>query len=213
MAQSASASATRAVRQRSSNDPLRGNCWINTICYRESVVPHREPPVIMRDNFALVRCFLVPAVRSLFFLALALFGASATYISYVLMRRRISAYRSPLRNVPGPEKEHWIRGNFVDVFEGDSTRLQEEWVRTYGHVLKFHASFGVCFAFFLSMKLVKSYVVRSHRNSLPSTLLLCPMFYSTTISFRNRKSYVSTLVPSLEEVCMIHYFRVRLDVL
>lgn len=102
----------------------------------------------MCDNFALARHFVVSGVRSLFVLVLAFFGASAAYVFYVLMRHRISAYRSPLRNLPGPEKAHWYKGNFVDVEEPDSMRLQEEWVRTYGHVLKFHSFFGVCFPFF-----------------------------------------------------------------
>ncbi|KAN0109020.1 cytochrome P450 monooxygenase [Russula decolorans] len=57
------------------------------------------------------------------------------------MRRRISAYRSPLRNVPGPGGAHWLKGNFTEVGEtdSDSTRLQEQWVRKYGHVLKFQS--------------------------------------------------------------------------
>ncbi|KAI0267583.1 cytochrome P450 [Russula aff. rugulosa BPL654] len=55
------------------------------------------------------------------------------------MRRRISAYRSQLRDVPGPGGAHWFKGNFTKVQETDSTCLQEEWVRTYGHVLKFQS--------------------------------------------------------------------------
>ncbi|KAI0267190.1 cytochrome P450 [Russula aff. rugulosa BPL654] len=55
------------------------------------------------------------------------------------MRRRISAYRSQLRDVPGPGGAHWFKGNFTKVQETDSTCLQEEWVRKYGHVLKFQS--------------------------------------------------------------------------
>jgi hypothetical protein len=84
-----------------------------------------------------------PVLRSLFVAALALCGALAAYVLCIFMRRRIAVYRSPLQNVPGPENAHWFKGNFADVREPDSTRLQEEWVRTYGHVLKFYSTFGV----------------------------------------------------------------------
>ncbi|KAI9460712.1 cytochrome P450 [Russula earlei] len=85
---------------------------------------------------------LVLVLRSLSLALLALFAASATYVLYFLIAHRISAHRSMLRNLPGPENVHWFNGNFVDVHEPDSTRLQEEWVQTYGHVLKFHTALG-----------------------------------------------------------------------
>jgi hypothetical protein len=89
------------------------------------------------------RCWLVSVLYSLFIAMLALFGVAVTYVLYVFMRRRIVAYRSPLQNLPGPKNAHWFKGNFVDVRELDSSRLQEEWVRTYGHVLKYHAGLAV----------------------------------------------------------------------
>ncbi|KAH9954761.1 cytochrome P450 [Russula dissimulans] len=81
-------------------------------------------------------------VRPVVGVALALSAASASYILYVLVKRRTSAYRSPLRDLPGPERAHWFKGNFVDVAEPDLIHLQEEWVRTYGHVLKYHTGLG-----------------------------------------------------------------------
>lgn len=92
-----------------------------------------------------------PVLRSLFVAALALCGALAAYVLCIFMRRRVAVYRSPLQNVPGPENAHWFRGSFVDVREQDSTRLQEEWVRTYGHVLKFYSTLGVRLFFFSSL--------------------------------------------------------------
>lgn len=103
----------------------------------------------MRDSFALARLILASIVRPLVFATSAFIGVSATYVLYILMRRRISAYRSPLRNVPGPGGARWFKGNFTEVQETDSTRLQEEWVRKYGHVLKFQSLLWVRFAFFL----------------------------------------------------------------
>ena len=93
----------------------------------------------------LVRCcqWLVSVLYSLFIAMLALFGVAVAHVLYVFTRRRILAYRSPLQNLPGPKNAHWFKGNFVDVREGDSSRLQEEWVRTYGHVLKYHSSLAV----------------------------------------------------------------------
>ena len=85
----------------------------------------------------------VAATRALFISALVLFVLSVTYIVYVLILRRVRAHRSPLRSLPGPDKAHWLRGNFVDVQESESSRLQEEWVNTYGHVMRYQARFGV----------------------------------------------------------------------
>jgi hypothetical protein len=91
------------------------------------------------------RCFelLIPVIRALFVVVLALCGVPTAYVLYVFTRRRIVAIRSPLQNLPGPKNAHWLLGNFVDVREPDSTRLQEEWVRTYGHILKYYTRLGV----------------------------------------------------------------------
>ncbi len=103
----------------------------------------------MRDSFALVRHFLSPIVRFLLFAATAFVGTSATYVLYILTRRRISAYRSPLQNLPGPGGAHWLKGNFTIEMETDSTRLQEAWVQKYGHVLKFQSFLWVSSPFSL----------------------------------------------------------------
>jgi hypothetical protein len=79
--------------------------------------------------------------------ALALFVTLVALVLSMVIRFRIRAYRSPLQSVPGPRKAHWLKGNFVDVPEGDAMRLQEEWVKTYGHVLKYYSFFGVRFTF------------------------------------------------------------------
>jgi hypothetical protein len=111
---------------------------------------HRDHTGTMRDSFTLARLILAAIVRPLVFATSAFIGVSATYVLYILMRRRISAYRSPLRNVPGPGGARWFKGNFSEVQEPDSTRLQEEWVRTYGHVLKFQSLLWVRFPFFFT---------------------------------------------------------------
>ncbi|KAH8977522.1 cytochrome P450 [Lactarius hatsudake] len=97
----------------------------------------------MQDSLSfLCRQSLVIAARAIFIPALLFFALSAIYILYVLILGRIRAYRSPLQNVPGPKEAHWLSGDFVDVQEPDSSRLQEEWVRTYGHVMRYHSRFG-----------------------------------------------------------------------
>ena len=101
----------------------------------------------MRDSFTLARFILASIIRPLIFVISTFIGVSATYVLYILTHRRISSYRSPLRNVPGPEGAHWLKGNFTQVQEIDSTRLQEEWVRKYGHVLKFQSRLWVRFPF------------------------------------------------------------------
>ncbi|KAH9169230.1 cytochrome P450 [Lactarius sanguifluus] len=97
----------------------------------------------MQDSLvSLCRQSLVLAARTVFISALTLFALSAIYILYVLILGHVRAYRSPLQHVPGPKGAHWLKGNFVDVQEPNSSRLQEEWVRTYGHVARYHARFG-----------------------------------------------------------------------
>ena len=113
----------------------------------------------MCDSFALARHFLAPIVRTLFIAATAVIGASATYVLYILIRRRILAYRSALRNVPGPGGATWLKGNFSAVQETDSTRLQEDWVRKYGHVLTFRSTLWVRFFPFFSRRNVANTIV------------------------------------------------------
>ncbi|KAI9458493.1 cytochrome P450 [Russula earlei] len=105
---------------------------------KAKIESHRQHIRSMSDSSVLLRLFIVPVVRSLFVVVLALSGTLATYVLSVLVMHRIAAYRSPLRDLPGPENAHWFKGNFVDVPEPDSGHLQEEWVQKYGHVLKFH---------------------------------------------------------------------------
>ena len=111
----------------------------------------------MRDRFALSRLLLAltASVRLLFLATSAIIGVSATYVLYILIRRRIAAYRSLLRNIPGPAGGHWFKGNFTEVEEADSTRLQEEWVQKYGHVLKFQSTLWVRFSsYFLNLIII-----------------------------------------------------------
>ena len=107
---------------------------------------HRDHASTMRDGFTLARLIFTTIVRPLVFALSAFIGVSATYVLYILTRRRISAYRSPLRDVPGPEGARWLKGNFTEVQETDSARLQEEWVRKYGHVLKYQSRLWVRFS-------------------------------------------------------------------
>ena len=95
------------------------------------------------DTLLLCQQLLTVAARTLVISALVLSALPATYILSVLILGQIRAYRSPLRNLPGPSKGHWLSGNFIDVQEPDSSRLQEEWVKTYGHVIRYHSRFGV----------------------------------------------------------------------
>ena len=105
----------------------------------------------MCDSFALARLILPLIVRPFVLATSAFIGVLATYVLYNLTRRRISAYRSLLRNVPGPGGAHWFKGNFTEVQETDATRLLEQWVRKYGHVLKYQSHLWVRFPFFLPL--------------------------------------------------------------
>ena len=108
----------------------------------------------MRDSVSLARLILT-LIFPLFVLASsAVIGVSTTYVIYILIRRRIAAYRSLLRNIPGPAGGHWFKGNFTEVEEADSTRLQEEWVQKYGHVLKFQSILWVRFSFYFLNRII-----------------------------------------------------------
>jgi hypothetical protein len=102
----------------------------------------------MRDSFALAQLILA-LVRPFVFATSAFIGVSAIYVLYILIGRRILAYRSQLRSVPGPAGAHWLKGNFTELRETDSTRLQEEWVRKYGHVLKYQSLLWVRLSLFV----------------------------------------------------------------
>ena len=162
----------------------------------------------MRDSFTLARLILTAIVCPLIFATSAFIGVSATYVLYILMRRRISAYRSPLRNVPGPGGANWFKGNFTEVPETDSTRLQEEWVRKYGHVLKFQSLLWVCFPFFFPLEISVScakydrLALCRHRSYSPWTLSRSPTFYKIATLFGNPNSYVSVSVFLLVKVCI-----------
>jgi len=98
---------------------------------------------------------------------------------YVLLKRRISAYRSPLRNLPGPERANWFKGNFVDVPEPESSRLQEDWVRTYGHVLKYHSGLGVRHFLFLFSLLIRVIILLFAVNETTRCRPCCSLLHST----------------------------------
>jgi hypothetical protein len=135
------------------------------------------------------RSFVV-AVYSLFVVALALFTISVAYVLYIVMRHRIRVYRSPLRSVPGPRNAHWVKGNFVDVPEENSTRLQEEWVKTYGHVLKYHSLFGVRIPFQFPRHLSISY--SSIEPKTPGPRLRSHLIYSP-----KRRHFPETRIPQI----------------
>jgi hypothetical protein len=71
----------------------------------------------MHDSFALAQLILAPIVRPLVLATSAFIAVSATYVLYILISRCISAYRSLLRNVPGPGGANWFKGNFTQVQE------------------------------------------------------------------------------------------------
>jgi hypothetical protein len=131
-------------------------CTCGFLCTTLSGTLIEDHAGTMRDSFALARLFLAPIVPPLVFATATFIGVSATYVLYILTRRRISAYRSALRNVPGPGGAHWLKGNFTEVQETDSTRLQEEWVRKYGHVLKFQSLLWVRFPSFFPLEISSS---------------------------------------------------------
>ena len=197
----------RPLCTRPANDRLIYVGFLSPNTHCQDRDPHRE--YTMCDSSALTRHFLGLAriIRFLFIAASACIGASAAYVLYILIRRRVLAYRSSLRNVPGPGGANWFKGNFTAVQETDSTRLQEEWVRRYGHVIKFQSTLWVRFPpFFLGCLLNSTQCdylgFCRHRSSWPWTLLPSPMFYKTATLSRNQRYYDSASVFSLVEVCM-----------
>lgn len=145
------AGTTICTRAQNGSTYIRGLSLINLYSKHHNFQernPHMDHAFTMQDSLALARLILYPIVRSLIFATSAFIGVSVAYVLYILIRRRISAYRSPLRNLPGPSGAHWFRGNFTEVQETDSSRLLEEWVQKYGHVLMYQSHLWVRFLFF-----------------------------------------------------------------
>ncbi|KIK99980.1 hypothetical protein PAXRUDRAFT_30155 [Paxillus rubicundulus Ve08.2h10] len=68
---------------------------------------------------------------------------SSGLLAYILWRliRRLGAPASPLADLRGPKKEHWLKGNYHNLFQ-DSLDYNLELVEEYGGAVKINALLG-----------------------------------------------------------------------
>ncbi|OJT06234.1 Cytochrome P450 3A24 [Trametes pubescens] len=66
-------------------------------------------------------------------------GALALYAAWRVVRMLFS--KSPVDNIPGPDSESYLTGN-MNQFKQDRWGFQEQHVRTYGRLFKFHGLFN-----------------------------------------------------------------------
>ncbi|KAI0033894.1 cytochrome P450 [Vararia minispora EC-137] len=72
----------------------------------------------------------------------ALSTATVGYVAFLFGQNYIRTLTSPLATLPGPKRDSWVRGNFINVPEADSLRLQEDWLRKYGRAIRYFSVFG-----------------------------------------------------------------------
>jgi hypothetical protein len=66
------------------------------------------------------------------------------WAGFYAVRAYLWPFFSPLRVVPGPEKSHWLKGNFGEIIaEPNTGDAERKWMAEFGPVLKFKALFNV----------------------------------------------------------------------
>lgn len=71
-------------------------------------------------------------------------GTSISFYGvYKLGCQFLGPYFSPLRDLPGPKSESFIWGNLGEMQTEEYIKKHEEWVETYGKVIKYKGFFNV----------------------------------------------------------------------
>ena len=112
---------------------------------------------------------------------------------YLLGSNYICALKSPVHNLPGPERESVLRGNFPDRTEPNSQRIVHTWFERYGRAIRFFSFLGVKSS---SLSALLATLIRVHarlRRSASSTPRLFSMFWDTGICIRNLNRCDNTL--------------------
>ncbi|KAI0267369.1 cytochrome P450 [Gloeopeniophorella convolvens] len=81
----------------------------------------------------LTNLYLAPAVAT---------AGLVLYIAYWVISSKIRNATSPLRDLPGPPSYSWATGSFREDREFEAVAQQEEWLRQYGPVFRYHSFFG-----------------------------------------------------------------------
>ncbi|KIM82588.1 hypothetical protein PILCRDRAFT_467407 [Piloderma croceum F 1598] len=67
-------------------------------------------------------------------------SAGATLVIWIVFKaaaRIIRSFKSPLRNIRGPNSSHWFYGNYMEITRTNQGVI-EQWVQKYGSTLKFN---------------------------------------------------------------------------
>ncbi|KAG9318254.1 cytochrome P450 [Chiua virens] len=75
---------------------------------------------------------------------------------------------SPIRHLRGPKGTSWIYGNMRDIWNAENSVLHEEWVKQYGHVLKYKGFFSSDRLFTMDTRAINHVLTHSSDYQKPS---------------------------------------------
>ncbi|KAJ6533732.1 cytochrome P450 [Mycena capillaripes] len=90
------------------------------------------------------------------FLGLAV-SFAATFVVFTFYKLLKMLYReltSPLRNVPGPKSDHWLLGNFPQMFQNFENGQERLWTSEYGPTVRINGFFGFSQLFITDTKAI-----------------------------------------------------------
>ncbi|ESK85201.1 cytochrome p450 [Moniliophthora roreri MCA 2997] len=70
-------------------------------------------------------------------------GLVGAGLIYLLTKYIIFVFMSPLRQLPGPDSESFMHGNFQAILDDDNGQIYRKWEETYGKTFNLNAMFGM----------------------------------------------------------------------
>ncbi|KAF9239085.1 cytochrome P450 [Melanogaster broomeanus] len=101
-------------------------------------------------------------------LLLSVFASVAAFGLWKLFRLVYHEVTSPLRHLPGPKGTSWIYGNLRDIFTAENSVLHEQWVKEYGHTLKYKGFFSTNRLFTMDTRAINHVLTHSTDYQKPS---------------------------------------------
>ncbi|EIM87513.1 cytochrome P450 [Stereum hirsutum FP-91666 SS1] len=106
--------------------------------------------------------------------ALSLLSALVTAAIIPLLYKFIPSFwrslRSPVNDVPGPESGHFLWGNLKQISDADALVLHEEWVATYGPIVKYKMMFNESRLMMMDNRAINFVLSNSSNFQKPQTI-------------------------------------------
>ncbi|KAK6966779.1 cytochrome P450 [Favolaschia claudopus] len=90
----------------------------------------------------------------------AIAAALGLYALYRVLKAYYIEYTSALRNVPGPESEHWLRGNRTELLKNLDGK-EGLWTKQYGHTVRLNGVLGTSMLYTTDTKAIQ-HVLANH---------------------------------------------------